>query len=144
MSNIDIILNQLDKVKNKGGGKYVALCPCHDEKTPSLHVSDMGDGRILAHCFGCGANGIDIILALGIDQSLLFPDKPKNGEHGYKRERVPFPARQVLQSLLFESNVIMLAAAQIVSGKKLSATDFKRVELANNRIYEAVNYAKKP
>ena len=139
MSNIDNILNLLDKVKSRGGGKYVALCPCHNEKTPSLNITDLGDERIIMHCFGCGANGIDVTNALGLRADALFPVSAKNG---YKRERVIFPAKQVLQSLLFESTIVLLASKQVLEGKKLNAKDCKRLELANNRIYEAVNYAK--
>ncbi len=38
----------------KTGGSYKALCPFHDEKTPSFVVYS-GDSHY--HCFGCGAHG---------------------------------------------------------------------------------------
>jgi DNA primase len=36
------------------GGRWVGLCPFHNEKTPSFHVSP---DRGLFHCFGCKAGG---------------------------------------------------------------------------------------
>jgi DNA primase catalytic core len=36
------------------GKDYVALCPFHDEETPSLTVTP---AKNLFHCFGCGAAG---------------------------------------------------------------------------------------
>lgn len=38
----------------KSGAAYKALCPFHDEKTPSLMIQK-GDSHY--HCFGCGAHG---------------------------------------------------------------------------------------
>ena len=50
---IESFLNRLHKVRPKGKGKWLALCPCHNEKTPSLAISD-DNGVVLMHCFGCG------------------------------------------------------------------------------------------
>src|SRR6185436_12614491 len=38
----------------KVGGRYTGLCPFHQEKTPSFHVSPE---RGTYHCFGCGVGG---------------------------------------------------------------------------------------
>lgn len=38
----------------KSGRDYSGLCPFHNEKTPSFHVSA---DKQLFHCFGCGASG---------------------------------------------------------------------------------------
>ncbi len=38
----------------KAGKNYVALCPFHKEKTPSLSISDTKGSY---HCFGCGVGG---------------------------------------------------------------------------------------
>src|SRR5215472_12827924 len=38
----------------KAGASYKALCPFHDEKTPSFMIQK-GDSHY--HCFGCGAHG---------------------------------------------------------------------------------------
>ncbi len=38
----------------KSSGDYVGLCPFHQEKTPSFHISA---SKQLYHCFGCGEGG---------------------------------------------------------------------------------------
>ena len=70
--SIETILNALDKVKRKSAGKWVALCPCHAEKTPSLAVTENSDRSVMMHCFGCGANGMAVVESLGIDINELF------------------------------------------------------------------------
>jgi len=72
MKPIDTITSLLD-CKPTGRGRYKALCPVHNEKTPSLQVTEGSDGKVLLYCFGCGASGIDIAHALGLNASDLFP-----------------------------------------------------------------------
>ncbi|MGQ9727010.1 MAG: CHC2 zinc finger domain-containing protein, partial [Candidatus Fervidibacter sp.] len=52
------------------GKNYKALCPFHQEKTPSFFVSpDKG----LWHCFGCGAGG-DVIDFVQRIENLTFAE----------------------------------------------------------------------
>jgi putative DNA primase/helicase len=38
----------------KAGGGWVARCPAHDDRVPSLSISDAGDGKVLVRCHaGC-------------------------------------------------------------------------------------------
>ena len=136
--SIDTLLNALDKVRPTGYKKWMAKCSVHEDKTPSLAIKLLDDGRILLHCFGCGAGAIEIINALGIDQNILFPPDGTIA----KRERVPFPASDILKSLLFEATVLCVAASDMTNGVPVSKTDWERIELARDRIKQAVNYAK--
>ena len=38
----------------KAGGGWMARCPAHDDRTPSLSIGDAGDGKVLVRCHaGC-------------------------------------------------------------------------------------------
>src|ERR1700674_2938902 len=38
----------------KVGSNWMARCPAHDDRCPSLSIQDTADGRVLLHCFsGC-------------------------------------------------------------------------------------------
>lgn len=66
------ILSRLKSVKQAGRG-YAALCPAHDDRNPSLSISEGDDGRILVHCHhGCTAE--EIVAALGLEMRDLMPD----------------------------------------------------------------------
>ena len=55
MITLSGFLNLLEGVR-RTGKEYTALCPAHDDHSPSLSVSETEDGRILVHCHaGCDA-----------------------------------------------------------------------------------------
>lgn len=61
----------LEKVRRRGRG-WVALCPAHEDRTPSLSVAEGDDGRILVRCFaGCTVD--KITASIGLRVADLFP-----------------------------------------------------------------------
>jgi hypothetical protein len=78
------VLDRLEQVTG-GKGKWMACCPAHQDKSPSLAINE-ADDRILVHCFaGCETSGV--IAALGLTVSDLFYNKLAGGEltEGKKR-----------------------------------------------------------
>lgn len=72
-SDIDLLLSKLDGVKSSGHDKWVALCPAHADKTPSLSIRQLEDSRILINCWsGCGA--IDVLESIDMNFQHLMPD----------------------------------------------------------------------
>lgn len=129
------LLSRLDRVKRTGPDKYVARCPAHDDKGPSLTVRELDDGRTLVHCFaGCSVH--EIVAAVGMELSDLFPPRPLLD--GRKPERRPFSAEDALRCLSFEARLVHLAALETLEGKALSDTDFERLVLAVERIDDAM------
>jgi DNA primase len=52
---VDAFLDKLTKVKRTGNGTWLACCPAHEDRSPSMSVRELDDGRVLVHCFaGCG------------------------------------------------------------------------------------------
>ncbi len=54
-------LNHAKEVKARKGHtrSWVALCPSHDDKSPSLCIDEADNGKILIKCWaGCGANEV--------------------------------------------------------------------------------------
>ena len=70
--NVDMLLDRLDKVRPSGRDKWMACCPAHDDKSPSLAITQVND-RVLIHCFsGCG--GTEVLDAVGLDYGVLYPE----------------------------------------------------------------------
>lgn len=57
----------------RAGTNFVAVCPFHNEKTPSFNVSPQ---RQIFHCFGCQAGG-DAIKFTMLYDNLSFPEAAK-------------------------------------------------------------------
>src|SRR5579862_146266 len=58
------------------GSAVTALCPAHDDTTPSLSVNAKEDGTVLLRCqAGCAT--ADVLTALGLDWSDLFASPPE-------------------------------------------------------------------
>jgi DNA primase len=63
-ARIDEVVSDYVTLKNAGGGSQKGLCPFHDEKTPSFHVTP---SRGYYHCFGCSEGGDVIDFLMKID-----------------------------------------------------------------------------
>ena len=75
MADIDLLLSRLHGVKKiKGSDKWVALCPAHDDKTPSLSIRQLEDSRILINCWSGGCGAIDILNSIDLNFQHLMPD----------------------------------------------------------------------
>lgn len=59
----DIISAYID-LKSKGRGKHIALCPFHDERTPSFWVDD---NRGYFRCYGCNTGGDAVSFIMKLD-----------------------------------------------------------------------------
>lgn len=80
--HIETVLAALEGVRPAGPGKWMACCPAHADRTPSLSVREAGEGRVLLHCFA-GCCYADIMAALGL-----------GGGAGHAPRRTPPPQRE--------------------------------------------------
>jgi hypothetical protein len=57
--SIERVLPQLGKVSRSGNGGWMALCPAHDDRKPSLRIRELDDSRTLLHSFaGCSIHEV--------------------------------------------------------------------------------------
>ncbi|AIA03493.1 DNA primase [Streptomyces noursei] len=61
---IDAVVSEYLQLRSAGGGNLKGLCPFHDEKSPSFHVSP---AKGLYHCFGCQEGGDTVDFVMKID-----------------------------------------------------------------------------
>jgi DNA primase len=88
-SSIDIVkvVGEYVRLKRAGAtGRYVGLCPFHQEKTPSFTVNQT---RQFYKCFGCGAGGDALSFVMTLD-GLTFPEALK---FLAERNGIPMPQR---------------------------------------------------
>jgi DNA primase len=114
--SIDLIIDRLDKVRGSNG-RFTARCPAHDDKDPSLSVSEAADGTVLLKCFaGCSAD--EIVGAIGLDLKDLFPASDFNPEQKKAHARRQNHA-EIEEALFHELVVLEQIIATRVAGRKL-------------------------
>ena len=114
--NLETILSGLDKVKRVGTNRYMACCVAHDDKNPSLSLTER-DGKILVYCFaGCSQESVIASLRA---QGLWF--KPTPQERAI-RKREEYRKRAEHHRL-----VLMIAQADRKAGRKHSETGRRQI-----------------
>ncbi len=69
-----MILSRFDRVKKTSRG-IMARCPAHDDKSPSLSITEKDD-KVLVHCFA-GCTPDEILSAVGLEfRDLFLNDEP--------------------------------------------------------------------
>ncbi|MCL2330198.1 MAG: DUF3987 domain-containing protein [Phycisphaerae bacterium] len=72
MKPIELVLSKLSGAKRCGQG-WQAQCPAHEDRRPSLSISEGEGGRALVHCHaGCTAEAI--VAAIGLTMANLMPE----------------------------------------------------------------------
>jgi len=138
--SIENLLSRLEKVKRRSNNQWMACCPVHQERTPSLSIKD-DNGKIIMKCFGCGASGIDVINAVGMEPSDLFPPSD-NVDYKSRPKRSKFPADQVLEALITEATVIYMIASDMSKTDNIDQETKDRLLQAVGRVNAAANYTR--
>lgn len=121
MASIDHILSCFNGVKDTGKGQYVALCPNHDDKHPSLYIKDAGN-KVLLDCKAACPTG-DVLSAAGLSMRDLFTDsriqnyKPKQRFNTFE-----------------EKIVLLMAEAALGRNDPIHPTDLQRIKTAISRL----------
>jgi hypothetical protein len=134
------LLEQLEGVRKAGRG-WIAKCPAHPDRTPSLSVTVGSDGRLLIHCFaGCAV--LDVLGALNLTIADLFPirdlaDMTPAKRHDLRQARRTTGWSAALRVIYEEVVIVEIAAAQLLSGEVLNESDWCRLLVASERLSDA-------
>ena len=101
----EMLITRLHGVKNTGPNRWLARCPAHDDRSPSLSITDR-DGRVLLHCFG-GCETEDVLGAVGLRFSDIMPERLDDARPA------PIPALQILEAVAHEITVAAFLAQEL-------------------------------
>ena len=137
--DIGAILNKLHGVRRTSNDSWIACCPAHNDKHPSLAIRVTPESRILIHCFaGCGLD--EILTALDVTVADI---QPPQSEYHHQRHSGGnnLNSSAVLYMIYREALIVAMAACDLQKGIPLNETDHARLIQAVGRITEGVNYA---
>ena len=128
MKPVEKVLDRLEGV-HESNGSWKALCPAHDDREPSLSVSEGDENKAILHCFG-GCEPEEIVAELGLEMKDLFE---RNGVPGADRKKFVSTPPKTPASLPRPCNLENYAAV-----KGLPVEFLKKLGLTNR------NYQGKP
>jgi len=135
-SPVQVVLDRLDGVR-RAGRDWIALCPAHDDRSPSLAIASGDADVVLLHCFaGCAAS--DVMHSIGLTLADLFP-RPRGVGGSQNRKRISAEARfrAAISTVLREATIIEVAASDLAKPTSLSEEDRQRLIEAVERIHQA-------
>lgn len=112
-------------VKATGKDKWVCRCPVHNDKDFAMSIKICADNSVVAHCFACGANGLDLYRELGLSLDELFGGKELGRNH------IPY---EIQDNYDMDKSVLLIHKHDVAAGFRISYNDKKRVKLAVARI----------
>lgn len=126
---LDAVVSRLSNAK-RTGKSFKALCPAHDDKSPSLSVAEK-DGKILVKCFaGCSTDAI--VNAIGLEIKDLFLDSD------------PFLARTSANYMPVRNNGNgSTVAAKVANTPKTITAVYEYADASGVILYENVRYEPK-
>lgn len=131
------LLNRLDGVKQTAPGRWLARCPAHKDRSPSLSIRELDDGRVLLHDFG-GCEVGDVLETIGLTLSDLF-EKPL-GNLASSHSQIP--SRDLLEIINHEIIVAAIILADVRLSRAISDEQWMRIAQAAARIGGARDHAR--
>ena len=128
MAPVELFLSRLERSIPSGKNRWVACCPAHDDRDPSLSITEAQDGRVLVHCFA-GCSAMAVVEALGLSLGDLFPPEIQGLQVSHKPV---IRDRKTAETV--DHWVLEIAKSTRAQGKKLSQQDLQREREAFMRL----------
>lgn len=106
-------------IKPRGKNQWMARCRVHNDKDFAMSIKQCQDGSIVAYCFACQANGLDLYNNLGLDLDELFGGKKGD-----------FMPQSIKDQLSEDKMFIAIYESDVEKGVKPKLTEKKRYKLA--------------
>jgi len=138
-TSVSVLLARLEGVRTAGDGRWTALCPAHEDRSPSLNIRVAGD-KILIHDHG-GCDSADVLRDIGLSWRDLYADPWRAS---YAAATAAPQGRRYVERMMRETDplevermILRIAAADLRAGRTLSAEDRARLEVARLRLSAA-------
>ncbi|AHK80056.1 DNA primase [Ectothiorhodospira haloalkaliphila] len=114
---VENILARADGVKRSGPGRWMVRSPLiPDQKTGSVSVRELDNGRVLLHDFA-GHDTTDILTAWGLEMGDLFPEALAAPDSPHKPIRRPWLGRNALSALEHETWLVIGVLEDVAEGR---------------------------
>lgn len=135
----DVLLSRLEGVRSTGHDKWVARCPAHESKSgSSLSIRELDGDRVLLYDFG-GCSVAEILGAVGLEPSDLFPPRQPGIHSSRPRVSALTPLIRAFENDLLIVHVLL---ADVGNSKTINAVDCATAKACAARIWSALQEAR--
>jgi len=155
-----MLLSRLCGVRQVSPGRWRARCPAHDGKNRNaLSIGQTSDGAVLVRCFSHGCSVSDIVSAVDLELSDLFPpiEWRETGKYGavsrrlrdehdaehrtsLRRPRVDWAA--AVNACERDLLLVKIVLAAIARGEPIANEDAAACNAAADRVYALIQAAR--
>lgn len=125
--SINPILSKLDKVRKNGYNRWIACCPAHDDRNPSLSIAEPEPNKILIHCHA-GCKTSNVLAAIDLEMTDLFPDNANELHFKplYWASKEKNQQDQLAKDLALKKATLSIYEQDLKKGVKYSSADNKK------------------
>ena len=128
----DALLSRLAHVRETGTMSWSARCPAHEDRNPSLSVTELAGDKVLVNCHA-GCSIFAVVETVGLSMSDLYPPRD-SGAKVSRRKPMPFMPSDVFNLARTEAGVVWVIGADMHKNKTNSEEDFERLSEAVRRL----------
>ena len=136
---VDVLLARLDGVRRTGANRWVARCPAHEDRRPSLSITEGDTGAVLAYCFA-GCTVASIAAAVGLDVADLFPPRRPDVYSVRPRASPITPLVAAFERDLLLTHILL---SDVAAGKPINEADRESAKAAAGRVWGALQEARR-
>jgi hypothetical protein len=136
------LLDRLEGMRQTGSDRWLARCPAHDDRSPSLSVRELSDGTTLLRCHA-GCSALAVVKAVGLELHNLFPPRPMEHHRGPvpRSQRPHLSMDEMLAVLGQHVTLTLLAAEDVAAGRTLTPADLEALRIAAARAHAVMEGA---
>jgi len=104
--------------RQTGPDSYISCCPAHKDRSPSLSIKGLPDGRVLLHCFA-GCTWYEILMVCNLEPKDIMP---ATDNYQPLRSAVKAGERRFINDM-----TLLIAQSALERGERLSESDKETV-----------------
>jgi hypothetical protein len=128
------LLDRLESVRRTGPYRWLARCPAHKDRRPSLSIRESDAATVLVHCFA-GCDVASIAAAAGLELSDLFPPRSPDVHASQPRASRLSPLVAAFERDLM---IVHILLADLAQAKPIADADRRTAADAAARVWSAL------
>ncbi len=132
--DINNVLSRLSKVRKTGNNQWMACCPAHDDKSPSLGIN-LGSEKITMNCLA-GCDFPDVLAAIDLSFTDLYPPRDQFTEY---RDKPNWQARGYRKAVVNKEKILNTLEAEVIIYKQMCKSGHRFTQAENDKYMSKFN-----